>query len=104
MAKFVLVYRGGEMGETPEAQQKAMEAWMNWFGDLGEAVVDGGSPFGASSSLASNGSTTGAGASGLTGYSIVSADSIADAVHKAKGCPVLASGGDVEVYESLPIG
>jgi hypothetical protein len=104
MAKFVLVYRGGAMGQTPEAQQKAMEAWMNWFGTLGDAVVDAGSPFGASSSVAANGSVTASGSAGLTGYSILSGDTIADALDKAKGCPVLVSGGSVEVYESLPIG
>jgi len=103
MAKFVLVYRGGGMGNTPEAQQKLMEAWMTWFGALGESVVDGGSPFGASSSIAADGSVTPSGAAGLTGYSILSADSLGDALDKAKGCPVLASGGSVEVYEALPM-
>lgn len=103
MAKFVLAYRGGGMGDTPAVQQKLMEAWMNWFGTLGESVVDAGSPFGGSSSVAANGSVTSGGASGLTGYSILSADTLAGALDKAKGCPVLASGGSVEVYESLPM-
>ena len=104
MAKFLLAYRGGAMAETPEEQQKQMEAWMNWFGALGESVVDGGSAFGQSSTLASNGSATNGGASGLSGYSIVTADSLSDANDKAKGCPVLSSGGSVEVYEALPMG
>ncbi len=43
------------------------------------------------------------GAAELTGYSI-NADSQSDAVAKAKGCPVLSSGGGVQVYESMPIG
>jgi hypothetical protein len=103
MAKFVLAYRGGGMGDSPEAQQKLMEAWMNWFGALGESVVDGGSPFGASSSVAADGSVTASGSSGLTGYSILSADSLADALDKAKGCPVLTAGGSVEVYEAMPM-
>ena len=48
MAKFVLVYTGGKMAETPEAQQASMEAWGAWFGSLGNAVADMGAPFGAS--------------------------------------------------------
>jgi hypothetical protein len=105
MAKFVLAYTGGgTMGDSPEEQQKIMEAWMNWFGSLGEAVVDGGSPFGPSSTITSDGSVREGGAAALTGYSIIAADSLSDAADKAKGCPVLAGGGGVEVYESMPIG
>jgi hypothetical protein len=104
MAKYVLVYKGGGMGETPEEQQKTMEAWMNWFGSLGDSVVDGGTPFGPSSSIGSDGSITDGGASQLTGYSIIAADSLADADDKAKGCPVLVSGGSIEVYETLAMG
>ena len=105
MAKFVLIYTGGAgMAESPEEQQKAMEQWMTWFGGLGEAVVDPGAPFGPSATVASDGSTRDDGHSSLSGYSIVTADDLADATIKAKGCPVLAGGGSVEVYEALPIG
>jgi hypothetical protein len=104
MAKYVLVYKGGGMGETPEEQQKLMEAWMNWFGTLGDSVVDAGAPFGPSSSVASDGSTTDGAASQLTGYSIISADTLNEAAGKAKGCPVLMTGGSIEVHETLPMG
>lgn len=103
MAKFVLVYKGGGMADTPEEQKKAMEQWMNWFGDLGRAVVDGGAPFGGSAGVDSNGKSSKGGPSGLTGYSIIETTSLADATKKAKGCPVLTSGGTVEVYEALPM-
>ncbi len=105
MAKFVLVYTGGgSMGDSPEEQQKIMEAWMNWFGSLGDAVVDGGSPFGPACSIASDGSVRDGGAAALSGYSIINAENLKDATAKAKGCPVLSDGGGVEVYESMPIG
>lgn len=57
MGKYVLAYKGGSMAETPEAQEKAMQAWMGWFGALGSAIVDGGNPFGASTAVQSDGST-----------------------------------------------
>jgi hypothetical protein len=104
MAKYLLAYRGGGMGESPEEQQEIMGQWMSWFGQLGDAVVDAGSPFGPSSTLESGGGVHEGGQSSLTGYSIVSAESIDDAVSKAKGCPILSTGGTLEVYESLPIG
>jgi len=47
MAKFVYLYSGGEMAETPEAQQEQMQAWTAWFGTFSDSVVDVGNPFGA---------------------------------------------------------
>jgi hypothetical protein len=93
------------MGDTPEAQEQAMAVWMSWFGSLGQAVVDQGSPFApGSKTISSGGSVTVGGASLLTGYTIISAESLAEAVEKAKGCPVLATGGSIEVYEALAVG
>jgi hypothetical protein len=103
MAKFVFLYAGGKMADTPAGQQEAMEAWGAWFGTLGGAVVDHGNPFGASSTVLSNGSSKSGGASGVGGYSIIDADSLAGAADLAKGCPVLTSGGTVEVYEAMPM-
>jgi len=105
MAKFVLAYTGGgSMGDSPEDQQRIMQAWMAWFGALGDAVVDMGSPFGPASTVASDGSVTPGTAAGLGGYSIIEAADMQEATAKAKGCPVLAGGGAVEVYEALSVG
>ena len=102
MAKYVFGYHGGGMAETPEAQEKVMAEWGAWFGTLGEAIVDGGNPFGPVRTVASDGSVTdGGGANPLTGYSVVTADSLDAAADMAKGCPVLASGGSVEVCEAI---
>jgi hypothetical protein len=102
MAKFLYLYSGGQMAETPEAQQEAMQVWTAWFGGLGESVVDVGDPFGASSTVTTGGATEGA-TSKLGGYSIINAESLTEAAKKADGCPVLQSGGSVEVYEALPM-
>jgi hypothetical protein len=103
MGRFVFLYTGGQMADTPEGQKAAMEAWMGWFGTLGDDIVEPGNPFGASSTVTPDGSNTDGGASGVGGYSVISANSLSDAAGKAKGCPVLAGGGAVEVYEALPI-
>lgn len=104
MSKFVLAYRGGEMPASPEEGEKVMAAWMGWFGTLGAAVVDGGNPFGTSATIASDGTVGGAGVAALTGYSILSADSLEAATELAKGCPQLSSGGTVDVYEAMDVG
>jgi hypothetical protein len=103
MANYVLVYTGGSMAGTEEAQAAAMAAWGAWFAGLGGAVVDGGNPFGPAAGVAADGSISEGGASRLTGYSILRADSLAAATTLTKGCPVLSSGGAVEVYETLPV-
>lgn len=102
MGKFVYVYTGGAMAETPEAQEAVMQAWVGWFGTLGAAVADGGNPFGASATVGPDG-PAGASGAGLGGYSIITADSLEQAAELAAGCPVLAGGGTVEVYEALPM-
>jgi hypothetical protein len=94
MGKYVYAYKGGGMPESEEEGKQVMEAWTSWLGGLGDSVVDIGNPFGASSAV-------GGATSGLTGYSIVSADSLDDAIGKADGCPVLDAGGAVEVYEAV---
>ncbi len=99
MGKFVLIYKGGAAPTSEAEGAKVMEAWMGWFGTLGAAVVDGGNPFGESTAVASDGSITAA-TSGLGGYSVVSAESLTSAAALAKGCPILAAGGSVEVYEA----
>jgi hypothetical protein len=104
MTNFVFAYRGGSgMATTPEAQEKVMAAWGAWFGTLGADLVEAGSPFGPALTVAPDGSSTDGGAAGLTGYSVVSATDLSSAAALAKGCPLLADGGTVEIYETLPM-
>lgn len=104
MAKYVLTYKGGSgMPATEEEQQAVMAAWGAWLGGLGEALVDVGNPFGPSAAVAADGSVADSGPSGLTGYSILSADSLAAATEQTKGCPILSAGGTVEVYETFDV-
>lgn len=103
MGNYLLAYRGGQMAETDAEREAVMAAWGAWFGELGESVVDAGNPFAGSVSVSSDG-TVGEGASSeLTGYSVLQADSLAGATELAKGCPVLSSGGSVEVYETFAV-
>jgi hypothetical protein len=81
-----------------------MAAWGQWFGGLGQAIVDGGNPFsGQACSIAADGSVSTGSGSGLTGYSILKADDLNAATSMAKGCPILTSGGSIEVYETIQV-
>jgi hypothetical protein len=105
MANFVLVYNGGGMPETEAEQAAVMQAWTAWYGKLGDAVADGGSPFSpVAKSIASSGRVSdGAVGTPASGYTIIKADSLDAAVGLAKGCPVLTGGGQITVYEALPV-
>lgn len=97
---YLLVYHGGSMPESPEAGAKVMQAWTDWFGAIGDALVDGGNPASATRTIAADGSVSDDPA-GPSGYSIIKADSLDAAVAIAKGCPVLHGGASVQVAETF---
>ena len=102
MAKYLLTYKGGSMPETEEEGAKVMAAWSSWLGGLGESLVEGGAPIGQARTIGSDGSVSdGGGADPVTGYSLVSADSLDNALSIAKGCPHLDAGGSVIVGETI---
>ncbi len=103
MATYVLAYKGGRMPESDAERDAQMAAWGGWFQNLGAAVVDAGNPFGPSKALAGDGSISDGAPSALTGYSIVRSDSLDAAATLAKGCPLLANGGTLEVYETFEV-
>ena len=102
MARYVFAYSGGRGVSPDEAERNAqMARWGRWFADLGSAVVDGGAATGPAKTVGPGDSVGDGGSRGLTGYSIVQADSLESAVELAKGCPVLEIGGAVDVYEAI---
>src|SRR5206468_355651 len=68
VTKFLILYRADvsaaeQMASaSPEQQQAGMQAWMEWFGKAGDAVVDGGAPVSGDDKT-------------ITGYSLLQADS-----------------------------
>ncbi len=102
MAIYVLVYKGGGMAQSDAERQAMMAEWSKWFGSLGAALVDAGNPFSQSSGVALDGTVQASAPSGLSGYSILSADDLNAATAMAKGCPALDNGSSVEVYEVHP--
>ena len=102
MAKYLFVYHGGSKPDSKEEIAEVMNAWGQWLGSMGSAVIDGGNPVGQSSTVQSNGSVVdNGGANPASGYSLIEAPDLNDAVAKAKGCPVLARGGSIEVAEAF---
>ena len=98
MAKYLFVYHGGKNPETDEEVAEVIDSWGTWLGGMGAAVIDGGNPVGMSSTVNPDGSVADNGGSNpASGYGLIEADDLDDALAKAKGCPILASGGSVEL-------
>ena len=93
MAKFVLLYQGGTMPQTPEEGEKVMNDWMAWFGKAGSAILDPGNAFGAATSVgASLPDST------VNGYTLVEGDSLESVAGMLGDHPHLAAGGRIEVH------
>lgn len=103
MGTYVLIYIGGSEPASEEEGKAVMDAWIAWFGTLGDAVIDGGNPFGPAVTVSSDGTVTDGGSSRAGGYSILRAADLAAAAALAQGCPHLAAGGTVEVYETFEV-
>jgi hypothetical protein len=107
MSKYIFLYRGPAtpMSDfTPEQQAEQMEAWGQWIGKLGTSLADVGTPFGARTALADDGTSPAPG--DLNGYSIVEADNLDGAKALADKHPFLAEGKgrfSVEVFELVPM-
>jgi hypothetical protein len=102
--RYLLAYHGGSMPETEAEQAHVMRAWTTWYTELGEAVVDPGNPVGQASTIAADGKvTSGGGANPVSGYTILEADSLDEAVKMAKGCPARSGGVSIEVAETFNV-
>jgi len=102
MPNYVLTFHGevGPMPDDPAVMEAVMQEWGEWYGSMGDSLIDGGAPFGESTSIGPDGSGTSNPAS-LTGYTIIKADDVATATAIAKGCPVLKNGHTVQISESV---
>ena len=111
MTEFLYIYRGYNADTSETDRQQTMQKWMTWMKELGEkgylktvgsplektgkvvsgqrkAVSDG--PFAETKDL-------------ISGYTIVQAKDIDDAVAASLGCPIFLVGGVVEVRPILQI-
>ena len=98
MTKFIFAYHGGGVPETPEDGAIQMAKWQSWLGGMGQQCHEEGAPVGLSKTVTAASVQDNGGANPLSGYSIVVAASVEEALEMAKGCPILEGGkGTVEV-------
>jgi hypothetical protein len=92
MAEFIFTYR--TPADYTLGSAEGIAAWTTWFQSMGAQVRDIGKPVFSRATVGSSG-----GGTPLGGYSLVTAQSLDEAVTLAKDCPIVAAGGGVEVGE-----
>ena len=99
MGKYVYIYHSGKASDGG-----SNEDWMNWFSKLGDKLIDGGNPFKDDGQALHQGSAMPVKDMPATGYSIVNAKNMEEAIAMAKGCPLaLSKDASICVYEALPM-
>jgi hypothetical protein len=110
MSEFLLLFRTepvqGEL--SPEAVQAMLAQWQAWIGGIASQGKFVGTnqllPHGKVVSGAAKKVTDGPFTEGkeiIGGYMFIKAADIAEAIEHAKGCPIFAHGGNVEVRPVL---
>ena len=91
MPRYIIAYRGEPKFESREDGAVHMAKWKTWIDELGEAVVNPGTPLAKGKLIDSRG-VTDSGTDRLSGFSMITADDIDAALELAKGCPYLDHG------------
>lgn len=100
LKKFVFTYYGEPNFPRPEDGKKHMAEWGAWVKTLGTAMTDPGVPLKPPTSVSSKGVKAAGGPNRLTGYSVVQAKSIEEAIEMAKSSPHL-NFGTIDVAEVM---
>ena len=101
MPQYVIVYLGGNPPATPEEGQRHFAKYVEWLRSLGNAAVSPANPLRDTRTVDCDGTVSEGGASSMSGYTIVEAESIDKAVDMARTCPFLEIGGRLEVSERV---
>jgi predicted butyrate kinase (DUF1464 family) len=93
MKQFVLLHLGF-VPPTPEI----FEEWGKWFESIGDRTVDAGKPFAAGVEIRDDEAIElPLGIDSMTGYTIINAVDMDEAISVAKSCPSIAG---IRVYEA----
>lgn len=104
MTNYLLLYKGGTMPDDDADKQKTMEAWSIWMKRCGDNLVDAGNPCSEVKSVNQDGVTDLVSGDRVTGYSVIKADSMDDAVKAAQMVPLVVNGtGSVDVYATFDV-
>jgi hypothetical protein len=112
MKEFVLIFRNRHLDEkqlSPQQMQDILNSWMNWMANIAaqNKLADKGHRLGHANAkvVKVNGIVTDGPYTEIkefiNGYVVIRATTVDEAVEIAKECPVLLSGGNVEIRAAV---
>ena len=101
MAHFIFAYIGGNHPSTPEEGQKHFERYTQWLSSLGTRVVSPTIPLKNTVTVHPDGTAEEGTTTSMSGYTVITAETMADALESARSCPFLDIGGTLEVSEVM---
>jgi hypothetical protein len=110
MKEFLLIFRADASTNrpqpSPDQMQASMKNWQNWLGSIAaqNKLVTSGNRLANDGRVVKPGNLVTDGPyvetkEAIGGYSIIKVDSLEEAAEIAKGCPILAINGNVEIRE-----
>lgn len=101
MANFMIAYYGGKQPSSKEEGMAQMNKWKAWVEDLGEAIVNPGTPLPVSKIVTLNSVEDDNDPNSMKGFAIVKAENIEAAIEIAKTDPFLGNGGTIRVSRMM---
>lgn len=101
MPQYLITYLGGDKPSTPEEGQQHFAKYQQWLGSIGDAVVSPANPLKDTHTVNPDGSVSKSGKTTMSGYTIITADSMEAALEMAKSCPFLEVNGSLEISELI---
>ena len=101
MPKFQITYFGGDKPSSAEQGKAHFAKYQQWLADLRENVVSPMNPLKNSVTIESSGATKEGSESGMSGHTIIVADTIEQALEMCQSCPFLEINGTLELAEVI---
>ena len=101
MPQYVIVYLGGDQPSSPEESKQHFSNYMDWLALLGESAISPANPLKNTSTVNSDRTVVAGGTTAMSGFTIIEADTMEEALTIAKDCPFLDVGGSIEVSELM---
>jgi hypothetical protein len=99
MARYMIVYLGGEQPADPAESKRHFTQYKQWLSSLGNSAISPANPLKNTRTIQSDGTIITGSSAAMSGYTLIEADSMEQALEIAKACPFLATGGSLEVSE-----
>jgi hypothetical protein len=100
MPRYLLAYHGGHVDESLEGRERVMAEFGQWFGELGDRLIDPGNPVARAVTVDASAISDGGGANPVSGYTVIEADDMETAVELVKRGPIVQGGRTVEIAET----